>query len=76
APRRPRALLTVFFTGTLLIEVLYSLDGLGLMGYEAALGRDYPVVLGSLFIFTQLGLLVKLARDQAKTLVAPPHDKA
>ncbi|MGV8295317.1 ABC transporter permease subunit, partial [Pseudomonas aeruginosa] len=55
----PAALVSVFFTGSLLIEVLFSLDGLGLMGYEAALGRDYPVVFGSLFIFTLLGLLVK-----------------
>ncbi|MGV8161437.1 ABC transporter permease subunit, partial [Pseudomonas aeruginosa] len=44
------ALVSVFFTGSLLIEVLFSLAGLGLMGYEAALGRDYPVVFGSLFI--------------------------
>lgn len=72
----PAALVSVFFTGSLLIEVLFSLDGLGLMGYEAALGRDYPVVFGSLFIFTLLGLLVKLAGDLAYSLVDPRIDFA
>ena len=72
----PAALVSVFFTGSLLIEVLFSLDGLGLMGYEAALGRDYPVVFGSLFIFTLLGLLVKLAGDLAYSRVDPRIDFA
>ncbi|MDN9032500.1 ABC transporter permease subunit, partial [Enterobacter hormaechei] len=48
----PAALLGIFFTGSLLIEVIFSLDGLGLLSFEAAMNRDYPVVFGTLFIFT------------------------
>ena len=70
----PAAFIGMFFTGSLLIEVIFSLDGLGLMGYEAAMNRDYPVVFGSLFIFTLLGLLVKLAGDLAYSLVDPRID--
>ncbi|MDW9406526.1 microcin C ABC transporter permease YejB, partial [Pseudomonas soli] len=53
----PQALITVFFAGSLLIEVIFSLDGLGRMSYEAAVSRDYPVVFGTLFILTLAGLL-------------------
>ncbi|WP_426205829.1 microcin C ABC transporter permease YejB [Pseudomonas sp. TWP3-1] len=70
----PQALVTVFFGGSLLIEVIFSLDGLGLLSYEAAVSRDYPVVFGSLFIFTLFGLLIKLLGDLCYTLVDPRID--
>ena len=66
----------VFFAGSLLIEVIFSLDGLGRMSYEAAVSRDYPVVFGSLFIFTLFGLLIKLIGDLCYTLVDPRIDFA
>ncbi|WP_347900931.1 microcin C ABC transporter permease YejB [Pseudomonas purpurea] len=70
----PQALVTVFFGGSLLIEVIFSLDGLGRMSYEAAVARDYPVVFGSLFIFTLFGLLIKLLGDLCYSLVDPRID--
>ncbi|WP_439867818.1 microcin C ABC transporter permease YejB [Pseudomonas syringae] len=70
----PQAFISVFFAGSLLIEVIFSLDGLGRMSYEAAVSRDYPVVFGSLFIFTVLGLLIKLIGDICYTLVDPRID--
>ena len=70
----PQALVTVFFGGSLLIEVIFSLDGLGRLSYEAAVSRDYPVVFGSLFIFTLFGLLIKLLVDLSYTLVDPRID--
>jgi len=70
----PQALVTVFFGGSLLIEVIFSLDGLGRLSYEAAVARDYPVVFGSLFIFTLFGLLIKLLGDLCYTLVDPRID--
>lgn len=70
----PSALISVFFTGALLIEVIFSLDGLGLLGFEAAINRDYPVMFGTLYIFTLLGLVVKLVGDIAYTLVDPRID--
>ena len=70
----PQAFIGVFFAGSLLIEVIFSLDGLGRMSYEAAVSRDYPVVFGSLFIFTLFGLLIKLAGDVCYTLVDPRID--
>jgi microcin C transport system permease protein len=70
----PSALISVFFTGALLIEVIFSLDGLGLLGFEAAINRDYPVMFGTLFIFTLLGLVVKLIGDITYTLVDPRID--
>ncbi|MGV8637815.1 ABC transporter permease subunit, partial [Pseudomonas aeruginosa] len=65
----PAALLGIFFTGSLLIEVIFSLDGLGLLSFEAAMNRDYPVVFGTLFIFTLFGLVMKLISDIVYTLV-------
>jgi microcin C transport system permease protein len=59
----PAAFVFAFFGGSLLIETLFSLDGLGLLSYESIVRRDYPVVLGSLFLFTLIGLLVKLVSD-------------
>ncbi|PRB81447.1 microcin C ABC transporter permease YejB [Pseudomonas sp. MYb185] len=70
----PSALISVFFTGALLIEVIFSLDGLGLLGFEAAINRDYPLMFGTLYIFTLLGLVVKLIGDIAYTLVDPRID--
>ncbi len=70
----PSAFIGIFFTGSLLIEVIFSLDGMGLMSFESALNRDYPVVFGTLFIFTLLGLVVKLISDLTYTLVDPRID--
>jgi len=59
----PSMLFTMFFTGSLFIEIIFSLNGLGLLGYEAVLRRDYPVILGTLFIFTLVRLVLNLATD-------------
>jgi len=67
----PAAFITAFFTGSLLIETLFSLDGLGLLGYESVIQRDYPVVLGSLYLFTLIGLFTKLLADVCYVLVDP-----
>lgn len=72
----PGAMAHVFFGGSLLIEVLFSLDGLGRMSYEAAVSRDYPVVFGSLFIFTLGGLVIKLLGDLCYQWVDPRIDFA
>jgi len=70
----PSALLGILFTGSLLIEVIFSLDGLGMLGFEAALNRDYPVMFGTLFIFTLLGLVFKLIGDMTYVMVDPRID--
>jgi len=70
----PAAFVSVLFTGSLLIEVIFSLDGLGLLGFESVLNRDYPVVFGTLFIFTLLGLLLNLVSDITYTVVDPRID--
>jgi len=67
----PAAFIGAFFTGSVLIETLFSLDGLGLLSYESVVRRDYPVVLGLLFLFTLLGLVVKLLSDLLYTVVDP-----
>lgn len=67
----PAQLIAIFFTGSLLIEVIFSLDGLGLMGYEATVNRDYPVVFAYLFILTLLGMVFQLIRDVSYTLIDP-----
>jgi microcin C transport system permease protein len=67
----PTAFIGAFFTGALLIETLFSLDGLGLLSYESIVRRDYPVVLGSLYLFTLIGLVVKLISDVLYTVVDP-----
>jgi len=59
----PAAFIGAFFSGALLIETLFSLDGLGLLSYESVIRRDYPVVFGTLFVFTLIGLLTNLVRD-------------
>ena len=70
----PSAFIGVLFTGSVLIEVIFSLDGLGLLGFEAALRRDYPVMFGTLFIFSLLGLILNLIGDLAYTVVDPRID--
>ena len=70
----PSAFLAIFFTGSLLIEVIFSLDGLGLLGYESIINRDYPVVLGTLYIFSLMGLIMTLVRDVVYVLVDPRID--
>ena len=59
----PAAFIGAFFAGSLLIETLFSLDGLGLLSYESVIRRDYPVVMGTLYLFTLIGLVVKLLGD-------------
>ena len=67
----PAAFIGAFFAGSLLIETLFSLDGLGLLSYESIVRRDYPVVLGSLYLFTLIGLVVKLISDLLYVVVDP-----
>jgi microcin C transport system permease protein len=67
----PGAFIGAFFTGALLIETLFSLDGLGLLSYESVMKRDYPVVMGTLFLFTLIGLFTKLITDLAYVWVDP-----
>ncbi len=67
----PAAFISIFFTGSLLIEVIFSLDGLGLLGYESIINRDYPVVLGTLYIFALIGLFMTLLRDIVYVMVDP-----
>lgn len=70
----PSVLIMTLFTGSVLIEVIFGLDGIGLLGFEAALKRDYPVMLGSLFIFQLLGLFLTLVSDLMYTLIDPRID--
>jgi len=70
----PAALVSIFFTGSLLIEVIFSLDGLGLLGFESVVNRDYPVIFGTLYIYTLIGLLLKLVSDITYTLIDPRID--
>lgn len=67
----PAAFIGAFFTGSLLIETLFSLDGLGLLSYESVVRRDYPVVLGTLYLFTLIGLATKLISDLCYVWVDP-----
>jgi microcin C transport system permease protein len=70
----PAAFMSVFFTGSLLIETIFSLDGLGLLSFESIVNRDYPVVFASLFIFSLLGMVVTLVADLIYTMVDPRID--
>ena len=67
----PALLLSIFVTGSLLIEIIFSLNGLGLLGFEAIVQRDYPVVFASLYIFTLLGLVLKIISDLTYTIIDP-----
>ena len=70
----PAALMGIFLTGSMLIETIFSLDGLGLLGFESALNRDYPVMFGTLYVFTLMGFLIKLISDMTMTWVDPRID--
>ena len=70
----PGAFIHAFFSGSLLIETIFSLDGLGLLGFESILNRDYPVVFGTLFIFSLVGLVVNLISDLAYMWIDPRID--
>ena len=67
----PGSFITAFFTGSLLIETIFSLDGMGLLAYESVLNRDYPVVLATLYFFTIIGLISRLLSDLSYVLVDP-----
>src|SRR5436305_4534076 len=70
----PGAFVSAFFTGSLLIESIFSLDGLGLLSYESIINRDYPVVFANLYIFALLGLVVNLLSDLTYTWIDPRID--
>ncbi|OQX28571.1 MAG: microcin ABC transporter permease [Spirochaeta sp. LUC14_002_19_P3] len=70
----PSALISMLFTSSLIIETLFSLNGLGLLGFEAVMQRDYPVIFGTLYIFSLLGLLVNLISDLMYTIIDPRID--
>jgi microcin C transport system permease protein len=70
----PGAFVSIFFTGSLLIEIIFSLDGLGLLGFEAAVNRDYPLMFATLYFFTLLGLAMKIVSDITYMLVDPRID--
>ena len=70
----PGAFISAFFAGSLLIETIFSLDGLGLLGFESVINRDYPVVFATLYIFSLLGLVVNLLSDLTYTWIDPRID--
>ena len=70
----PNAFIGILFTGALLTEVIFSLDGLGLLGFESAINRDYPVMFAPLYIFTLFGLLMNILGDLIITLIDPRID--
>ena len=72
----PGAFIGILFSSALLVEIVFSLDGLGLLGFESAIRRDYPVMFGTLYIFTLLGLLMQVVGDVMYTVVDPRIDFA
>jgi microcin C transport system permease protein len=70
----PGAFIGILFSGAMLIEIIFSLDGLGLLGFNAAINRDYPVMFGTLYIFSLLGLVMHLITDLTYILVDPRID--
>ncbi len=70
----PATLIGMLFTGSVLIEVIFSIDGLGLLGFEATFRRDYPIMLGTLYFFTLMGLLLNIITDLTYTLIDPRID--
>src|SRR5690606_41390626 len=70
----PSAFIGILFTGSLLIEVIFSLDGRGLLGFEAVINRDYPIIFGTLFFFSLLGLLMNIVGDIMYTVIDPRID--
>jgi microcin C transport system permease protein len=72
----PSAFISILFTSALLVEVIFSLDGLGYLGFQAAIGRDYPIMFGTLYIYTLIGLVMTLVRDLIYMFVDPRIDFA
>src|SRR5436309_2877852 len=72
----PAAFIGILFTGALLVEVIFSLDGLGLLGFEAAINRDYPIMFGTLYIYTLIGLVLNLISDLTYVVIDPRIDFA
>ena len=70
----PGAFIGILFTGTVFIEIIFSLDGLGLLGFEAAFNRDYPLMFGTLYFFSLVGLVLNLVGDLLYTVVDPRID--
>jgi microcin C transport system permease protein len=70
----PGAFISIFFTGAMVIEIVFSLDGLGLLGYESVVNRDYPVIFGTLFLFSLIGMVVKLISDLTYVWIDPRID--
>jgi microcin C transport system permease protein len=70
----PSAFIGILFTGALLIEVIFSLDGLGVLGFEAAINRDFPVMFATLYFFTLLGLILNLVGDLMYVIIDPRID--
>jgi microcin C transport system permease protein len=70
----PRALVGILFTGSVLVEIIFSLDGIGLLGFEAVSNRDYPVMFGTLYAFSLLGLVLNLVSDLTYHWVDPRID--
>lgn len=70
----PEALIGIFFVGNLFVEIIFNLDGIGLLGFEAVTQRDYPVIFGTLFIFTLLGLVLRLLSDVMYQIIDPRID--
>lgn len=72
----PAAVVGIFFSSSFLIEIIFNLDGLGLLGYESVMNRDYPVIFGTLYIFTLMGLLLRIVSDVTYMLIDPRIDFA
>ena len=70
----PSAFISILFTGSMLVEIIFSLDGLGLLGFESLINRDYPLVFGTLYVFTLLGLILGLIGDVVYHVVDPRID--
>jgi len=70
----PAAFIGMFFTGSMLVEVIFSLEGLGLLGFEAVVQRDYPIMFSTLYIFTLMGLIMGIITDITYTIVDPRID--
>jgi microcin C transport system permease protein len=72
----PGAFVSILFTGSLLIEVIFSLDGLGLLGFQAAINRDYPIMFATMYVFTLIGLVMQLIGDLTYVAIDPRIDFA
>jgi microcin C transport system permease protein len=70
----PAAFISILFTSALLIEIIFSLNGMGQLGFQAALQRDYPVMFGTLYVFSLLGLIMQIVGDILYTVVDPRID--